>query len=60
VSPLSSGASGGAWMMEDIGVTGQGRYDFETGAIDANVALVVQPRPILRRCPRARRSGRLV
>ena len=28
-------------FVEDLGVTGQGRYDFETGAIDANVALVV-------------------
>jgi TAP-like protein len=30
-----------ARFVEDVGVTGRGRYDFETSTIDANVALVV-------------------
>jgi pimeloyl-ACP methyl ester carboxylesterase len=30
-----------ARFVEDVGVTGTGRYDFETSTIDANVALVV-------------------
>ena len=30
-----------AHFVEDLGVTGQARYDFETEAIDGNVALVV-------------------
>jgi pimeloyl-ACP methyl ester carboxylesterase len=30
-----------AQFVEDVGVTGQGRYDFQTSTIDANVALVV-------------------
>jgi pimeloyl-ACP methyl ester carboxylesterase len=30
-----------ARVVEDVGVTGQARYDFETGTIDANVALTV-------------------
>ncbi len=30
-----------ARFVEDVGVTGHGRYDFETSTIDANVALVV-------------------
>ena len=30
-----------ARFVEDVGVTGRGRYDFGTSAIDANVALVV-------------------
>ena len=30
-----------ARFVEDVGVTGQGRYDFETSTIDANVALAV-------------------
>jgi hypothetical protein len=30
-----------ARFVEDVGVTGRGRYDFQTSVIDANVALVV-------------------
>jgi hypothetical protein len=30
-----------ARFVEDVGVTGQGRYDFQTSTIDANVALTV-------------------
>jgi pimeloyl-ACP methyl ester carboxylesterase len=30
-----------ARFVEDVGVTGRGHYDFQTSAIDANVALVV-------------------
>jgi hypothetical protein len=30
-----------ARFVEDVGVTGKGRYDFETSAIEANVALAV-------------------
>jgi pimeloyl-ACP methyl ester carboxylesterase len=28
-------------FVEDLGITGQGRYDFATGGLDANVALVI-------------------
>jgi hypothetical protein len=30
-----------ARFVEDVGVTGRARYDFQTSTIDANVALVV-------------------
>jgi hypothetical protein len=40
-SRLGNAKSPFARFVEDVGVTGRGRYDFETSAIDANVALVV-------------------